>query len=40
MLVQINEWFILIFIMITHNRNAKDLGKEDDDEDYYEEEEV
>ena len=32
LLIQINEWFTLIFMMLAHNRNAKDLAKTDSDD--------
>lgn len=32
LLIQINEWFTLIFMMLAHNRNAKDLAKDDSEE--------
>jgi len=31
-LIQINEWFTLIFIMLAHNKDAKDLALDSDEE--------
>eukprot|EP00347_Sterkiella_histriomuscorum_P009052 403342709 len=32
LLIQINEWFTLIFIMLSHNRNGKELAKNDSED--------
>lgn len=37
MLSQINEWFTLLLILLSHNINVKELGKDEKEE---EEEEV